>query len=195
MMDDPGRSTQAPQLARRLMLGIAGVAALAGGAGAWWLMQRRDTDAPHPRDAQAMADAAAALYATVLPDPAGIAQPFSQWKGQVLVVNFWATWCVPCREEMPHFVKMQAQYGKQGLTFVGIAIDRAERVRRFMDEIGVNYPIVVGELAVFELARKAGNVGDLLPFTVVLDRSGRIVARRAGTYTAETLGKIVEPLL
>jgi thiol-disulfide isomerase/thioredoxin len=113
----------------------------------------------------------------------------------VIVANFWATWCVPCREEMPHFVKMQEQYGKRGLTFVGIAIDKPERVSRFAAEIGVNYPLLVGDMSVFELARKAGNLGDLLPYTVIFDRTGKIVARRAGIYTEASLAPIVEKLL
>ena len=114
---------------------------------------------------------------------------------RAVVVEFSATWCVPCREEMPHFVKMQEQYGKRGLTFVGIAIDKPERVSRFAAEIGVNYPLLVGDMSVFELARKAGNLGDLLPYTVIFDRTGKIVARRAGVYTEASLAPIVEKLL
>jgi len=178
------------RLARRTLLTGAGAAALlagiAGGGFVWNRLRNPDREIP------GMAEASAALFATSLPDPQGVLQPFTQWKGQVIVVNFWATWCVPCREEMPHFIKMQADYGKRGLTFVGIAIDKAERVSRFAEEIGVNYPLLVGDMSVFELARKAGNLGDLLPYTVVLDRQGKIVARRTGIYTEATLGPILE---
>jgi len=179
---------------RRAVLAAAGLAAAgAGMAGGWFVLRRwRDGAAG---DFQGMAEASAAFFGTTLPDPAGIPQPFAQWKGQVIVANFWATWCVPCREEMPHFVKMQDRYGKQGLTFVGIAIDKPERVSRFAAEIGVNYPLLVGDMSVFELARKAGNLGDLLPYTVVFDRSGKIVARRAGIYTEASLSPIIEKLL
>ena len=173
----------------------AGSLALAAGAGSWYLADRLSSDAPPARDSALLADASAALFATTLPDPQGTTQPFSQWKGQVIVVNFWATWCVPCREEMPHFIKMQDLYGKQGLTFVGIAIDKPERVSRFAKEIGVNYPLLVGDMSVFELARKAGNVGDLLPYTVIIDRQGRIVARRAGIYTEASLTPLIKSLL
>lgn len=178
-----------------LFLGVAAGALAAGVGGGGWLRQRLASDAPPLRDAPALAAASEALFATRLPDPQGTIQPFTQWKGQVLVVNFWATWCVPCREEMPHFVKMQERYRDRGLTFVGIAIDKAERVSRFAEEIGVNYPLVVGDMSVFELARKAGNLGDLLPYTIVLDRQGRIVARRAGIYTDATLSPILDALL
>ncbi|MBC7780989.1 MAG: TlpA family protein disulfide reductase, partial [Proteobacteria bacterium] len=104
-------------------------------------------------------------------------------------------WCVPCREEMPHFIRMQSAYGAQGLTFVGIAIDKPDRVQRFANEIGVNYPLLVGDISDFSLARNAGNVADVLPYTIVLDRQGNIVARRAGLYSEQTLTPIVKGLL
>lgn len=178
---------------RRLVLAGVGIAAAGTGLGGGLFMLRwlRDTAG----GTQAMAEAAAAFFATTLPDPEGVPQAFAQWKGQVIVANFWATWCTPCREEMPHFVKMQDQYSKRGLTFVGIAIDKPERVIRFAREIGVNYPLVVGDMSVFDLARKTGNRGDLLPYTVVIDRSGTIVARRTGIYTEATLSPIIEKLL
>lgn len=183
-----------PALRRRAVLAGAGIAAASAGlAGGWYTLRRyRDGAAGNT---PGMAEASAAFFATTLPDPEGTPQAFAQWKGQVIVANFWATWCVPCREEMPHFVKMQDHYGKRGLTFVGIAIDKPERVSRFAKEIGVNYPLLIGDMSVFELARKAGNLGDLLPYTVIFDRSGKIVARRAGIYTEATLSPLIEKLL
>jgi peroxiredoxin len=180
-----------PVFRRRALLGMTAIAAAGAGmaGGLFALRYWRDGAG---RDVPGMAEAAATFFATTLPDPAGTPQAFSQWKGQVIVANFWATWC---REEMPHFVKMQDQYGKRGLTFVGIAIDKPERVSRFAAEIGVNYPLLVGDMSVFDLARKAGNQGDLLPYTVVFDRTGKIVARRAGIYTEATLAPIIEKLL
>jgi thiol-disulfide isomerase/thioredoxin len=179
---------------RRLLLAGVGVgAAGAGLAGGLFVLRRMRDGAAG--DTPGMAEAAAAFFATTLPDPDGTPQAFEQWKGQVIVANFWATWCAPCREEMPHFINMQARYGERGLTFLGIAIDKPERVTRFAQEIGVNYPLVVGDMSVFDLARKAGNLGDLLPYTMVIDRSGKIVARRTGIYTESTLSPIIEKLL
>ncbi|MCE2949292.1 MAG: TlpA family protein disulfide reductase [bacterium] len=183
-----------PVLRRRALLAAAGAAAASAGLAGGWVTWRRLRDGAGS-DTPGMAEAAAAFFATTLPDPDGTPQAFAQWKGRVIVANFWATWCVPCREEMPHFVKMQDRYGERGLTFVGIAIDRAERVSRFAKEIGVNYPLLVGDMSVFDLARKAGNLGDLLPYTVIFDRSGKIVARRAGIYTEATLSPLIEKLL
>ena len=92
-----------------------------------------------------------------LPDPAGKPQRLDQWRGQVLVVNFWATWCVPCREEMPEFIREQAARGGRGLQFVGIAVDQPDKVVRFAEEIGLNYPTLVGGLGAMELSRDLGN--------------------------------------
>jgi thiol-disulfide isomerase/thioredoxin len=183
-----------PAVRRYLLLAGVGMAAAGAGLGGGLFMLRQMRDGA-AGDAARMAEASAMFFATTLPDPQGVPQAFAQWKGQVIVANFWATWCAPCREEMPHFVKMQDQYGKRGLTFVGIAIDKPERVARFASEIGVNYPLVVGDMSMFDLARKAGNPGDLLPYTVVIDRAGQIVARRTGVYTEATLSPIIEKLL
>src|SRR5581483_1569563 len=78
------------------------------------------------------AEDAAALMALSLPDVSGTPQSLAQWRGKVVVVNFWATWCAPCREEMPEFVKAQQEYGARGLQFVGIAVDDADKVSKFV---------------------------------------------------------------
>src|SRR5512137_44966 len=84
---------------------------------------------------------AGALFGVALPDAKGREQSIGQWKGKVLVVNFWATWCVPCREEMPEFVKAQQELGPRGLQFVGIAIDEVAKAEAFAAELGLNYPV------------------------------------------------------
>ena len=89
---------------------------------------------------------AGALFGVALPDAKGREQSIGQWKGKVLVVNFWATWCVPCREEMPEFVKAQQEFGPRGLQFVGIAIDDVPKVEAFAAELGLNYPVLIGGL-------------------------------------------------
>jgi len=122
-------------------------------------------------------------------------QPLQQWRGQVVVLNFWAPWCPPCREEMPDFIKLQDKYHERGLVFIGVALDEKIKVQAFADEIGVNYPILLGEMEAVDLARKIGNRLGGLPFTVVIDRSGNIVASEVGGLTMARLEKIVLPLL
>jgi thiol-disulfide isomerase/thioredoxin len=141
-----------------------------------------------------VADAESILAAT-LPDLAGTPQTIGNWKGKVLVVNFWATWCLPCLEEIPHFVRMQRRLGGRGLQFVGIAIDDRDKVRAFARAHEINYPIVVGQLAAIELSKVAGNKRGGLPYTLVLDRSGHVFSQHYGGLSEETLGPIVANLL
>ena len=139
--------------------------------------------------------ASAALLAVQLPDASGQVQRLDQWRGRVLVVNFWATWCVPCREEMPQFIRAQAEDGGKGLQFVGIAVDSADKVQKFSKDIGLNYPTLVGGLGAIELSRDLGNRLMALPFTIVVDRDGRVVHTQLGPLKPDKLHAIVDPLL
>ena len=121
----------------------------------------------------------------------GKPHPLEQWRGKVLVVNFWATWCAPCREEIPGFVKFQEQYGTHGVQIVGIAIDSAERVAPYIQEIGINYPILVGGIETMDFARQIGNRAGVLPFTVVIDRQGKVVTTIVGIVRPEKLAGLL----
>ena len=152
-------------------------------------------------------DTPPATTTSVLPDPAatlldarfndlnGNVQSLSQWRGKIIVVNFWATWCPPCREEIPEFIKMQEKYGKQGLIFVGIAIDQKDKVQAYADEISINYPILLGELEAIDLAKRAGNRLGGLPYTAIIDRNGKMVASEIGGLTQAKLETLIKPLL
>jgi len=140
------------------------------------------------------ADAAQAILAVRLPDVAGREQALAQWQGKVLVVNFWATWCAPCREEMPMFVRLQEKYRDRGLQFVGIAIDQREPVARFAQELGINYPLLIGGIDTVELTRRAGNRVGGLPFTLIFDRRGRLASTTLGELKEGKLEAILGPL-
>jgi thiol-disulfide isomerase/thioredoxin len=178
--DDASRSRR-----RRFVIAGAGagLAALAGGAA---LFQREHAIAT--RDGSA-------VLALVLPDLEGREQALAQWRGKVLVVNFWATWCAPCREEMPHFIEVQQRDGAKGVQFVGIAVDQADKIRDFAREIGLNYPALVGGLGAIELSKALGNELSALPFTVVLDRGGGIVLTQLGPLKAAELDALLRTLL
>ncbi len=122
-------------------------------------------------------------------------QALGQWRGKVLVVNFWATWCAPCREEIPWFIKLQDQYAPRGVQFVGLAIDQKERVVPYARDIGINYPVLVGGLDSMEFARQVGNRRGVLPFTLVIDRKGKVVAAEIGILKPEKLEILLQPLL
>ena len=140
-------------------------------------------------------DGANAVFGLNLPDQDGKEQAFAQWRGKVLVVNFWATWCAPCREEMPLFTSAQERLGPKGLQFVGIAADQAEKVREFVAETHPAYPTVIGGFGAIELSRTLGNRIGALPFTVVIDRSGHIVETQLGPFNQRKLDGILSQLL
>ena len=151
--------------------------------------------APDWAGGRSKGQSAAALLRIILPDAAGHEQALAQWPGKVLVVNFWATWCVPCREEMPEFVRMQKEFGERGLQFVGIAIDDASKVDRFARELGLNYPALIGGYGALELSKTLGNEFGVLPFTVVVDRSGHIAHTQLGPVKEAELRSMLSQLL
>jgi thiol-disulfide isomerase/thioredoxin len=141
------------------------------------------------------AAAATGLMTARLPDLEGRPRSLEQWRGNVLVVNFWATWCAPCREEIPAFIKVQDKLGAKGLQIVGIAVDQGDKVRPYAAEMRINYPILVGDLEAIDLARQAGNRLGGLPFTVVFDRKGTAVHSQLGGINEQRLTALVQPLL
>jgi thiol-disulfide isomerase/thioredoxin len=121
-----------------------------------------------------------------LPDLEDRVRSVSEWNGKVLVVNFWATWCPPCRKEMPAFIELQEKYADKGLQFVGIAIDEKDKVIDFSDTYGVNYPMLVGDLEAIKLGKAYGNRFGALPYTVIIDRGGNIRFTQRGELPRET---------
>ncbi len=170
------------------VLGAAAILALAAGAYFAW-------EARGPAVGKGSVPDALPLFALVLPDTDGKEQALGQWRGRVLVVNFWATWCEPCRDEMPLFVKAQQAYGGRGLQFVGIAIDQGDKVRRFATDIGLNYPVLIGGYGAIELSRTFGNRLGALPYSLIIDRSGRIVHTQLGPLKEAQLDAFITQLL
>jgi len=116
-------------------------------------------------------------------------------RGKVTVINFWATWCAPCREEMPMIANVGRQLAGRGVTVIGIALDNKAEVNNFRKMFHIDYPIWLGDSDTINLMRSLGNPSGGLPFTVVLDRSGKPVARLLGKMTEQTLRQAVEPRL
>jgi thiol-disulfide isomerase/thioredoxin len=130
-----------------------------------------------------------------LPDVDGRPQALAQWRGKVLVVNFWATWCAPCREEIPAFMKAQDKWAAKGLQVVGIAIDEADKVRPYAAALKINYPILVAGVDGVELVRQAGNRLGGLPYTVVFNREGGAVHSQLGGMDEQKLEALMQSLL
>jgi thiol-disulfide isomerase/thioredoxin len=138
---------------------------------------------------------AAELLATSLPDLMGRARRIAEWQGKVLLCNFWATWCAPCREEIPMLVSLRNEYAPQGFEIVGIAIDNDAKVREFAAKYNISYPILVAEARGLDLVRNLGNTAGGLPFTVMLDRNGVILSRRLGILHRSDIEPKIRALL
>lgn len=139
--------------------------------------------------------AAVDLAAVSFPDLNGQAHRMDEWKDKVLVVNFWATWCPPCLEEMPAFVKLQEEFAGKGLQFAGIAIDDAASVKEYLKTTPVNYQILIGEEGGEDWAAKLGNHAHVLPFSAVFDRGGKLVHVETGAFTRDEILKVLEPMM
>lgn len=162
-----------------LLAGVGGMAVTAGYLANLW---RIGGLGPVPA-----ADAAAAILGSRLTTLDGAEQTLAGFHGRVLVINYWATWCAPCREEIPLFVRFQREYADKGVQFVGIAVDQADKVRDFGKEFQINYPLLIAGMEAVDLSRQAGNTAGVLPYTLMLDRSGRIAASLVGGISEERL--------
>ena len=109
-----------------------------------------------------------------LPDISGVPRHLKEWEGRVCVLNFWATWCAPCLREIPGLIALQQRHGEAGLQVIGIALQAPEEVVGFIHEYGMNYPVLTGEMEAIEIAESYGNSAGVVPYTVMLDRSGAI---------------------
>lgn len=132
-------------------------------------------------------EAVSRLFGSKITDVSGKNYDFSALRGKTLVVNFWATWCPPCVEEMPLFSEAQTRWKEKGVVFVGIATDQADKVRSFVRNSPVNYPILIGGQTGFDLSRELGNRHGGIPFTVIIDAHGRIAKQHTGLYTRKAL--------
>lgn len=120
-----------------------------------------------------------------LPDLQGKQRSLKDWSGKVIVLNFWATWCPPCRDEIPLFIDAQENYKGRGLMIVGIAIDKKQAVASYSDNMLINYPVLLGDEGAMDLMARYGNRIGALPFTVIIDPRGRIVSRKMNAYHSE----------
>jgi thiol-disulfide isomerase/thioredoxin len=167
---------------RRLLL-VSVVSVVAAGAGYWTAVHLR---------APAAAPAGATDFS--LPDLDGRPQTLAQWRGKTVLLNFWATWCPPCREEIPLFVEYQRQYAARGLQIVGIAIDSREAVSAFTRQLKTNYPQLLAQDTGLALMARYGNRAGSLPFSVVISPQGNVVSQKLGAYRRADLDAVISQI-
>jgi thiol-disulfide isomerase/thioredoxin len=186
---------------------IAVVAILAIGAGAaYWLRTdapkgaavgaatRADTGPGSPAFASPRPDAVAELWRAPLTDVAGKPKGLDAYKGRVLVVNFWASWCGPCVREMPTLADLSRRYAGTGVQFIGIGVDSNQNVETFLRKVPVDYPIFVSGFGGADLARDFGNAAGALPFTVVIDANGAVRSTKLGEIVPDELRHTLEAI-
>ncbi|NIF81568.1 TlpA family protein disulfide reductase [Paraburkholderia sp. Cy-641] len=183
----------------RRILASAVVALVAAGGGVlanhWF---NRDADAAYAAQGGAQSDttrsAVEQLWAAPVTSVDGKPQSLSLLKGHPVVVNFWASWCGPCVEEMPELSQIQREYQKKGIQFVGLGVDSEKNIEAFLQKVKVAYPIYVTGFGGADLARAFGNNAGGLPFTVVIDAKGNIRSTKLGQIDPKALRQTLDTL-
>ena len=173
---------------KRLQAGVFLVVAAVAGIAGFYFNRASLTS-------QALDGATEKLMLTSLTDLGGKAQTLSQWRGNVLVVNFWATWCTPCREEIPALMRIQKKYAPKNLKLVGIGIDDVAKIMDYATKMNIQYVLLVGGAESLAVSKNLGNGAEALPFTVVVDRTGKVAYTHVGALTEATLEAVLAPLL
>jgi thiol-disulfide isomerase/thioredoxin len=173
---------------KRSLLVLLAVGLIAIGAGVF-VSQRQDAKA-----ASGPSPAAEMFYQQSMRDATGATHAMSEHRGKVVVVNFWATWCVPCVKEIPAFSKVHADAGGK-VAFVGLGIDSPDNIASFNQRFKPSYPLLAAGAGGTDLARAFGNESGALPFTVVLGPDGRVIASHLGQVDETTLKQWIAPYL
>ncbi len=166
-------------LSRRGWLGTAVAAGLAGAGVAWWQTRPRPV-------AEGAIDQ---LWAMSFDTPAGEAMAMTAFRERKLVVNFWATWCPPCVEELPMLNSFFREQRSKGWSVVGLAVDQPGAVRQFLQKLPLEFPVLMAGLPGIDLSKSLGNASGGLPFTVVIDAAGGVVQRKLGKVSEQDLAQ------
>lgn len=162
------------------------VALVFAAAGAWFGMHRQETAAPP--------GASAAFYSSTLKEIDGQSAALAQWKGKPLVVNFWATWCDPCVEEMPELSALQSELKPRNIQILGIGVDTPSNIAAFAAKYHIAYPVYVAGMEGSELSRKMGNKAGGLPFTVLIGADGAVKRTWLGRLKMDELRRELSAL-
>ena len=172
----------APGRRNLLVLGAAAVAAAVAGGIAGVSVLRQQSEGKE-------------LLSASFPDLSGRQRRLSEWAGRPLLCNFWASWCAPCREELPLLDAAARENASIGLQIVGIAVDNAANVTKYLKSVQIGYPVLIAEGSAIGLMRGLGNPNGLLPFSVAMDGTGRLRQRKLGAYSIQELHSDLAALL
>ena len=136
-----------------------------------------------------------ALFAATFPDQDGKAQALSQWRGKVVVVNFWATWCPPCKEEMPELSHFQEKYRARDVVVLGISTDDVAKIREFAQQAPVQYPLLAGDFEAMALAESLGNNKGVLPYSILISPDDSVAKTYFGRLDMKKLEQDVKALI
>jgi thiol-disulfide isomerase/thioredoxin len=148
----------------------------------------------HTSMASAENPAVGKFFAQTMNDTGGKPQALSQWQGKPLVINFWATWCAPCVQEMPELSALQGEIQSKQIQILGIGIDSSSNIAEFASKYKISYPLYTGGLEASELSRQLGNQAGGLPFTVVIGRDGQVKKTFLGRLKMDELRKEIATL-
>jgi len=167
------------------IIGFNLVALAAGVATSQWILRTEPVDDP----------AIKTFFTNPWQTSDGKSVDTKEWREKVLVINFWASWCPPCVEEMPTLDKLQAEFKSQNVLFVGIGIDSPSNIREFLEKTPVSYPIVIGGLEGSNISKQMGNAQGALPYTVIVNAQGKATSSKLGKISEEELRSAIKSAL
>jgi len=169
------------QLSTKLFIGVLVLVSFASGI---WFSKNSETG--NTQSVDKVSDLSQVMQKSLL-GLDGESVNMSSLAKELNLINFWATWCAPCREEMPLFDSVYQEHQKEGFQVIGVAIDDEQPVKIFIDQVGISYPIVLAEQSGWDLLSQSGNPKNLLPYSLLVDRNGQVLEQKLGILDHQEL--------